>query len=179
MLPLWPPQSKAERLPREERLLGKLKKGSSDSHDWVRLEKAWSCTRCKATARSLRTLLTRKGERCSVRAAGVENLVEQLLSNGHKPMRVLISGQADLMVCSGCGKYVQSKKKEIMALCKKSPADGGRLALARLSKGDHPDRKIGGRVTAVFNEAGGGGQVSYQTLAPPVRAYPRPKAKGK
>ena len=106
-------------------------------------------------------------------------MVEQLLSNGHKPMRVLISGQADLMVCSGCGKYVQSKKKEIMELCKKSPAEGGRLALARLSKGDHPDRKIGGRVTAVFNEAGGGGQVSYQTLAPPVRAYPRPKAKGK
>ena len=106
-------------------------------------------------------------------------MVEQLLSNGHKPMRVLFPGQADMMLCSGCGKYVQSKKREIMELCKKTPAEGGRLALARLSKGDHPDRKIGGRVTSVFNEAGGGGQVSFQTLAPPARAYLRPKAKGK
>ncbi len=106
-------------------------------------------------------------------------MVEQLLSNGHKPMRVFFPGQADMMLRSGCGKYVQSKKEEIMALCKKTPAEGGRLALARLSKGDHPDCKIGGRVTAVFNEAGGGGQVSFQTSAPTARAYLRPKAKGK
>ena len=31
-------------------------------------------------------------------------MVEQLLSNGHRPMRVLFAGQVDLMVCSCCGK---------------------------------------------------------------------------
>ena len=103
------------------------------------------------TARSKRTRLTRTAEKR--KAARVQSFYNGLIGNGHKPFEVSFVGQADVVVCALCGKYVQEKRKSIVQRCSKGISEAGRRVLDRIANGKHPDRLSTGRVTTCFDVA--------------------------
>ncbi len=100
---LWPSHTKSERLPAKERAKEKMKIITAGGHEWERLNDAWRSNLCLATARSKRTMLTKTAEKCKDDGS---------IGNGHKPFVVSCAGQADVVMCALCGKYVQEKKEE-------------------------------------------------------------------
>ncbi len=103
-----------------------------------------------ATARSLKTMLSRVVERC--KAAGARlNFHDGLKLNGHKPCAVKYDGHADVVACSKCGQHVRAKKKTIVQPCTEHLSEGGRRAVDRISQVMHPDRTNCGRVSACWD----------------------------
>ncbi len=92
---LWPSQVKADRLPAGQRLAAKAKLLKGDGHVWQRLNGAWQCQKCLATARSKSSIGSRTTEKCKA-AAEAGGLAADLLSMGHKPIEVVLEhgGQA-------------------------------------------------------------------------------------
>jgi hypothetical protein len=170
---LWPSHKKSERLPAKERAKEKMKIITAGGHEWERLNEAWRCKLCLATARWKRTMLTRTAEKRKV--AGMQSLYDGLIGNGHKPFAVSFVGQADVVVCSLCGKYVQEKKKSIMQHCNKGISEAGRRVFDRVANGKLPDRLNTGRVTTCFDVAAKR-PVSYSALLPAKAVKPPRRA---
>ena len=78
---MWPSHKKSARLPATERAKEKMKITTAGGHEWEKLNEAWRCKLCLATARSKRTMLTKAGEKC--KAAGVQSFYDGLIGNGH------------------------------------------------------------------------------------------------
>ncbi len=72
-------------------------------------------------------------------AAADGGFAADLIAMGHKPIEVILWQSAKLWICSVCGKYVQTKKKTIMASCPLHTTHHGKLALGRVGKSLHPD----------------------------------------
>ena len=88
-----------------------------------------------------------------------------LVANGHKPIEVTLGQDAKLWICTICGKYVQSKKKTIMAPCPLHLAPYGKAALARVGKGKHPDTHSKEEVISCW-DCVAKRQISFAAVAP-------------
>ena len=114
-------------------------------------------------------MLTRAAEKC--KAVGELNFFDGLKGNGHKPFSVSFQGQADLVICGVCGKYVQEKKKTITQECNGIISEAGKKAFGRIAGGQHPDRHNGARVSKCYDESAKRA-VSYSALQPTKSAKP-------
>ena len=169
VFPLWPSHTKSARLPAKERAIEKQKGiTAAGGHCWERLTESWRCSLCLAKAKSRRTMLARAAEKC--KAVGEQSFFDGLRGNGHKSFSVSFQGQADLVVCALCGKYVQ-EKKNIMQGCNKTISEAGKRALSHIANGQHPDRNNKGRVSRCYDESARR-PVSYAALMPAKTAKP-------
>ncbi len=80
----------------------------------------------------------RVGEECKP-ASAAGGFAPALIAYGRKPVEVILGQGAKLWICSVPGKYVQTKKKSIMASCPLHATPHGKAALARVGKELRPD----------------------------------------
>ncbi len=62
---------------------------------WERLNEAWRCNLCLATARTQKLTLARGAETCK---AGKQSFYDGSMLNGHTPFAAQFGGQADAVV---------------------------------------------------------------------------------
>ena len=142
---LWPTQQRAGRLPRPVRLAERAARAAApDGHKWQRQNGCWQCTLCLSTARG-------HGKKCPANQAEATDFAEQLALLGHRPIEVRMEQGGVLLICARCGKYVQTKRKSILAPCPPVPGPYGAAALARVSRNQHPDTHKGGKVACCWD----------------------------
>ncbi len=74
-----------------------------------------------------------------------------------------------LWIRSACGKYVQTKKKSILEPCPPSAGPYGKAALARVSKGLHPDTHVMGSKVESCWDCQAKREISFTSLKPAAK----------